>query len=737
MYHTAMQAKKEHFRSDIAILRGFSIALVILCHFNFRGFSFGFIGVDIFFVISGYLISQSLYREFISLDDNGNNSRTISLATFYIRRIRRLLPAALTVVLVVNLISFFIYNSEIRRALISDSKWAFIFLANVAFLRSKSNYFQMGSEPSFLEHYWSLSVEEQFYVFWPLLFLLAATFKKFKVRRKLIRFNNRLLFIFFVASLSSYLFLQHGLSNSPLQAYFSLFSRAWELGVGGFFGVLTYQKRKITIFSLTERLVPFGMSILVAIIFIDQSNWATLIVLPVIATGFLLYPGNLYQSEAILKRDKASFIYKYGLYLGAISYSLYLVHWPIYVIAQHENYTDGYVNKFALIIASIICAHFLRKYVELPFQRIPISKLFKRDVKIFDYLKSRRKIVNFLIFGVLGALYLVSFPINGSNNLSSNLTSSGTVANIKNFAYYESQLVNQPEAVSTASPNESTTSESQPTQLSGNLGALLAANRAHLSTWIKDVQLSPTDVKNLDKAKTDSSKFESSTCAQQINGTPPVECLTKSNVKNPKKVILIGDSKMAMLSTPIGDYFESKGWQVQYDSMFGCHISYGSSDSAMKPCMERHQWTIANLTKNKYDLIVISEYPTKPTDPELQAQFYNLALQSGQKMLYLGNMAHTPKPSECITKTNVMKVACTLVNVNETSNINWNKQTVSALPTNKVIFFDSSQWYCVNRNCPILVEGNFVFRDGVHLSNTYQQILVPLINATLDNIIQN
>lgn len=731
-----MPTQKEQFRSDIAILRGFSIALVILCHFNFKGFSFGFIGVDIFFVISGYLISQSLYREFITLDENGNNSRTISLATFYIRRIRRLLPAALTVVLAVNLISFFIYNSEVRRVLISDSKWAFIFLANVAFLRSKSNYFQIRSEPSFLEHYWSLSVEEQFYLVWPLLFLLAATFKKFKLRRKFIRFNFRLLFIFFFVSLLSYLFLQYGFSNSPLQAYFSLFSRAWELGVGGFFGVLTYQKRQTNIFSITERIVPFVISILIAIIFINESNWATIIVLPVISTGFLLYSGNLNQSNSNVKLENINYFYKYSLYLGGISYSLYLVHWPIYVIALRENYTDSYINKIALVVASIACAHYLRKYVEIPFQRIPISKFLKRDIVIFDKLKSRRRVVYLLIFGILSALYLVSYPTTKSAHFGSNSNSSTEASNIKNFAYYESQLVNQPEAVGTISPTESATTESPSMQLSGNLETLLAANKAHLSTWIKDIQFSPTDAKNLVKAHTDLSEFERSACPQQSNAIPPANCLKKSSVMNPKSVILIGDSKMAMLSGPIGSYFESKGWQVQYDSMYGCHISINYSDATQKTCSERGDWTRKNLLKNKYDLIIISEYPIKPNNPQEQADFYNLVLQSGQKMLYLGNMAHIPNPSECITNTNLMKFSCTQDDQKEKSNINWNERMVSSLPANKVTYIDSSQWYCVNSNCPVLVDGNFVFRDGVHLTNTYQKILMPIINATLDYILQ-
>jgi len=729
-----MSSKKEQFRPDIQLLRALSILLVVLCHYNLKGFSFGFIGVDIFFVISGFLISQSLYREFLSHDESGDNSRTISLATFYMRRIRRLLPAALTVIILVNLISFFLYNAEIRSKLASDSKWAFIFLANVTFLRSQSNYFQMGSQPSFLEHYWSLSVEEQFYAIWPLLFLLAATFKRFKFRRRLIRYNQRLLIIFSAVILGSYLFLQIGFYSSPVQSYFSLFSRAWELGVGGLFGILALQKRKTTIFSTAERFTPFFISLLISSLFINQSNWANLVILPVFSTAFLMYSGDSDLGSKSTKQNKSNALLKLCLHLGGISYSLYLVHWPIYVIASRDHLTDKYLYKVCLIFFSVFCAHLLWKYVEKPFQKIPISKKLQGDIQLFNFLKTRRKIVNILILLIVGSLFIVSIPPTGSSQLTSKENNSIQSSNVKNFAYYESQLISAYPNIPTEQSKDSSTSQAQPQTANINFESLFAANQAKLKSSLVDLKLNVLQMNELTRAASDFSSIEQSICTQNKYAIPPSECINNSNVSTKKKVLLLGDSKMGMLLPALYQYFQDKGWLVQTNVMNGCLLSYGYSRFNKSTCTERYNWTIDFLVKNKFDLIIISEYPSIPDVPAIQSKFYDSVEQSANKVLFIGNMAQITKPTECLTNSNELKVSCAQIDKNELRGISWTKQNIMSRSNKKWVFFESSQLYCVNNDCPILVNGLFVFRDGIHLTATYVKTLVPLINAFLDSI---
>lgn len=214
----SMRVFSKDFRKDITGLRALAVMLVLLNHFQIPGFGFGFIGVDIFFVISGFLITRVLYKDFVFSNVEDPGKSFLSLSSFYLRRIRRLLPAAVAVIVVVNVISYFMYNSESRNGLQTDSRWALLFLANVSFLRSQSDYFQQDDEPSMLLHYWSLSVEEQFYFIWPILFLVAASLHRMKIRGSYFRFDRRILSLILIVSMLSFAFLQIGSESAPTAA---------------------------------------------------------------------------------------------------------------------------------------------------------------------------------------------------------------------------------------------------------------------------------------------------------------------------------------------------------------------------------------------------------------------------------------------------------------------------------------------------------------------------------------
>ncbi len=153
------------FRPDIQGLRAVAVLAVAFDHAHLHGFSGGFVGVDVFFVISGFLITQLLLRE-------AQRTGSISLTQFYGRRARRILPAA-TLVLVTTVIASVVLLGYVRAtSVIIDSIWATFFAANVKFGRDGTDYFSNDSPPSPLQHYWSLSIEEQFYFVWPVLLLL-------------------------------------------------------------------------------------------------------------------------------------------------------------------------------------------------------------------------------------------------------------------------------------------------------------------------------------------------------------------------------------------------------------------------------------------------------------------------------------------------------------------------------------------------------------------------------------
>jgi peptidoglycan/LPS O-acetylase OafA/YrhL len=206
------------FRPDVEGLRAVAILLVVLFHCGVS--TGGFVGVDVFFVISGFLITGLLLREH-------DLRRRVSLPGFYARRARRILPAGMVVIMATILIAHAKQNFLAYAQTADDGKWAAWFLANIHFATTHQDYFNQGAPPSPLLHYWSLAVEEQFYFVWPAIVLLVglATPRRWPVRRPV-------LVVATVAVVASFLWARHVGPTNSIWAFYSPLTRAWELGIG-------------------------------------------------------------------------------------------------------------------------------------------------------------------------------------------------------------------------------------------------------------------------------------------------------------------------------------------------------------------------------------------------------------------------------------------------------------------------------------------------------------------------
>ena len=206
-------------RRDIQGLRAVAVLLVLADHL--LGFpAGGYVGVDVFFVISGYLITGLL---------TGHGSgRRLSLRAFYVRRARRILPAALLVLVSTDLLGRLLFSPLRARQTVSDSLWAAAFGANRHFAALGVDYFARGRPVSPLQHYWSLSVEEQFYLVWPALIVLAAA----ACRGRATSVRRAVLGLAGLGTAGSFLWSVHATTAAPVSAYFSTATRSWELGAG-------------------------------------------------------------------------------------------------------------------------------------------------------------------------------------------------------------------------------------------------------------------------------------------------------------------------------------------------------------------------------------------------------------------------------------------------------------------------------------------------------------------------
>ena len=370
-----------HYRPDIDGLRAIAVLQVLLFHAGFPIAKSGFIGVDVFFVISGFLITSILVKM--------QNDETFRLRDFYERRIRRILPALFSVILVSVPFAYFLMLPDDLENF-GQSQIASVFSANNLLLWLTENYFSVRNEFKPLVHTWSLGLEEQFYIFYPLLFILA-----YKARSVIpILFSLTLVWIFSF-SLSVWCSVQisttpHGIENLNVASFYLLPTRAFELLTGAiaFFTLSRFEARGMNE-NYGSFIKVFGFLVIISSGYIlpissNYPNYWTL--LPLLGTFmFLVVKSDKVVTPLIFK----SIILKIGL----ASYSIYLIHQPLFAFYRLSKFETPTTFEFiALIILSVVLGMLSLRYLETPF----------RNRSQFSY----RKVISILT--IMAMLILVS-----------------------------------------------------------------------------------------------------------------------------------------------------------------------------------------------------------------------------------------------------------------------------------------------------------------------------------------
>ena len=309
------------FRDDINALRALAVLLVLLFHFRVPGFSGGFIGVDVFFVISGYLMAAVIVTRL--------QAQTFGLGRFYLARAKRIVPAMAALICTLLVIGWWSLPQSDYRELASNSVYALSFIANIRFQRD-AGYFAAASHDNWLLHTWSLAVEAQFYLLLPLLILLVWRFRP--GQRPLLLVIASVLLI----SLTRSVWLAY---NSPDSAFFLLQSRGWQL-LSGAAVFLCSQHRFVSIAQRYPRRVSaLGLVLILGTAMtVDAATvWPGLFAIaPVVGTALIL----------LIARQSAWMQIAPLHYLGLSSYSIYLWHWPVFVALAFIGMAN---NVFAII----------------------------------------------------------------------------------------------------------------------------------------------------------------------------------------------------------------------------------------------------------------------------------------------------------------------------------------------------------------------------------------------------
>ena len=281
------------FRPDIQGLRAVAVTLVLLFHAHVPGMGGGYVGVDVFFVISGFVITGLLLRE-------RSSTGSTSIATFYARRVRRILPAATLVILAAVLVSFPLLGPVDGAQTATDARWASVFLINVHFASAGTNYLASQLPPSLLQNYWSLAVEEQFYLIYPTIFLIVAALSpRHSLRRRLGIVLGAAILISFTASVIQ-------TSSNATAAYFSPLPRVWELALGGLVATATVGLRRVP--SAVAAVLSWsgvGLILLAAVSFSSSTaypGWA--VAVPVLGAALVIAVRR--RPAEVRSRDRAA-----------------------------------------------------------------------------------------------------------------------------------------------------------------------------------------------------------------------------------------------------------------------------------------------------------------------------------------------------------------------------------------------------------------------------------------------
>lgn len=335
------------YRRDIDGLRAIAVSTIVFFHFGFPGFEGGFVGPDVFFVLSGFLIATRIFEEV----EQGK----FAFLDFYYRRVRRLFPAYFLMLIVTLILSYlFLLPADFREFSKSFAS-ATVYLSNIQFYR-EAGYFDTAAHFKPLLHTWSLSVEEQFYIFFP----VAVGFLTWMSRRQ---FYFTFLCVSIASFISAVIWIEYDMSF----AFYMFPLRIWELGLGVLVATGCYTLPRFSSAAANEALAIFGLLLILIPVFVfdPTTKFPGLAAAPVCLGTWIMIQLDP-ERPTVVQRCLAL---KPMVFIGLLSYSLYLWHWPLVVI---YSYTDtngaGAVEMVVLLAITLVVSYLSYRFVETPFR---------------------------------------------------------------------------------------------------------------------------------------------------------------------------------------------------------------------------------------------------------------------------------------------------------------------------------------------------------------------------------
>ena len=691
-------------RQDIQGLRAFAVIVVILDHL-LHWPSGGFIGVDVFFVISGFLITGLLLRE---------HERTgrISFADFYKRRAKRILPASALVLLVTLVASYFIFSQSRFLSILGDTLAALLFAGNWRFAAAGTDYFQAGVPVSPLQHFWSLAVEEQFYFVWP--WLMLGIFAL--LARTAPRTSGRIAVgvTIGLVSLCSFAWAMYESSNAPTVAYFSTFSRSWELGVGALLAVVAPVLGMIP--NVLRPVIAWvGMAGMAASLFVVNGSVlfpAPMAALPVFSAALVILAGTGVGQHNYLR----PFANKVTGYLGNISFSLYLWHFPVIIIlgALMEESLDYYLVAAA---ASFLIAMYAYHLVEDPVRRSNWLSGKKNGKSAPQQLNGAYKLTSLSLLAVVAACVSVAALVPPK-------------VPTENLAAPMPTVTSGP-----SGPSLSVGVQEKQSQIAASLKS---------ATW--PAKLSPS----LDDPNAGISAEMGAGCLNPADLANTTVCTTGSG---PKTAMVIGDSVAASWAPAIRGALDGQGWAVHTVAFSGCpflaaEVAIDNKPDLSQKCNDSRPGIEAQIKSLKPQLVIISsaqsgfnflgsgsEGPAAISEwTQALAGAITIVKASGAQVAVLASNPEGKAVTSCATRTSAPSDCASTVSAGWFQKAEAERAAADQTGT---LFIDPLPWLCASNNvCPMYIGDKLVRWDSTHLTEPFTAEVSPLLRESLAPLLQ-
>ncbi|MFX0539019.1 acyltransferase family protein [Ornithinimicrobium sp. Y1847] len=666
-------SRPTQLRRDIEGLRAIAVGVVLLYHLKLPWLPGGFAGVDIFFVISGFLITSLMLREVA-------RTGTVSLSDFYARRARRLLPPASLVIVVTLIAGWFVLPRSQRTDLLSDVLGSTLYVVNWVLSARSVDYLAEDAGASPLQHYWSLSVEEQFYVVWPLLILLALFIAS---RSRMPR--HRVAFVLLgLLGLASAIWSVLLTRSDPATAYFVTTTRLWELAAGALLAFAVGRLAQLPRWA-AEVMVLLGLVLIVVAVTVFTSatpwpGWAAGV--PVLGAVLVIAAGAAGHPTLGARLLGVPPM----VWIGGLSYSIYLWHWPLVVLAEARWGALSVPALVGLGVASILLAWATKHLVEDPVR-------FSRTLSARPWRSlTAGGVAMALICAVALALWTTRPTVTPADR--------GDVAGA-------GMLVADPEASD------------------WELVADPASDFDATGPLVPDPPTAPKDIPS----------YYADDCQVDEGDPLPRDHCVYGVTDSDVEVVLWGDSKIGQYFTPFEHIALEEGWRLKTYLKSRCPPT--SAGAPHDDCSEFGGHALEELLADPPDAIIIGAGTgsTEQLSEGLIATMRPLTEQ-GVPIVVLRDNPHPDYPEDGPWSN---AYDCADVNSDDLRACDF---PLTPSPSDEMMdglaeeldlpMIDLNEWMCpADLPCPVAIGGSLIYRQGSHVTDTYARTLTPFLHREL------